>query len=229
MNRYAWVLLWVPSMIAVPCFGQFHNYNVFIDHQFVDSVTLGDRALIARIGLYSDLWFCPSISITHGYYPDDGRFDLVNSSKPADPSARYFDLYFAPQRLGPDSTTVGIDMHLGGVRTCGGDRVGGTKIGGTGILPLNEVSSDPKVKVVELTPDPFIAGIHVLCSLTTSSPVSISLFDIGGRQVRAVRRDCGEGTNTFDLDVTSLPAGFYWYIVQGDNWIRGGKVMKLSQ
>lgn len=72
-------------------------------------------------------------------------------------------------------------------------------------------------------------GFWLNISLVQSEDLHISLFDITGRLVRSVESVCPAGPNEISLDASSLPAGCYWYVLRGGEWMRSGKVMKLSE
>jgi hypothetical protein len=59
--------------------------------------------------------------------------------------------------------------------------------------------------------------------------VSIVIFNLTGRIVRTVERECTEGPNELTIDGSSLPPGPYWYVARAGEWMRSGKLIKLAE
>ncbi len=60
-----------------------------------------------------------------------------------------------------------------------------------------------------LTPNPVTTNLHAVFQSTATQSVNIGIFNSNGIQVRSYVRSAVTGTNTWDFDVATLPAGIY--------------------
>ncbi|MDB5253478.1 MAG: hypothetical protein JWP27_2647 [Flaviaesturariibacter sp.] len=65
-----------------------------------------------------------------------------------------------------------------------------------------------------LTPNPVLTVIHAAFISTRSETVQVSIFNGSGIQVRSYTRPASLGLNTWEFDITTLPAGIYSMSVQ---------------
>lgn len=89
-------------------------------------------------------------------------------------------------------------------------------------LPESETQSQ-----TEVYPNPSSDRIHVRCVVREPQPVRMALFDVTGR---LVRKGAGEyllqGAHTLTLDVTGLPSGIYFLMIDREN--EGRQVHKIT-
>ncbi len=89
-------------------------------------------------------------------------------------------------------------------------------------LPESETQSQ-----TEVYPNPSSDRIHVRCVVREPQPVRMALFDVTGR---LVRKCAGEyllqGAHTLTLDVTGLPSGIYFLMIDREN--EGRQVHKIT-
>jgi len=61
-------------------------------------------------------------------------------------------------------------------------------------------------------PNPFNATTVIRFSLAASADVSLTLYDLAGREIRSlIQKNCVSGANALSLDLTGLPSGLYLY------------------
>jgi hypothetical protein len=61
-------------------------------------------------------------------------------------------------------------------------------------------------------PNPFNATTVIRFSLAFSADVSLTLYDLAGREIRSlIQKNCISGPNALSLDLSGLPSGLYLY------------------
>jgi hypothetical protein len=88
--------------------------------------------------------------------------------------------------------------------------------GGIDILPKNlAVESLPAAFSFDVFPDPNNGTVFVKMMLEKPAALDITIVDIFGRTCKTQRSYGAPGGNTFSIDMTAMPAGAYFLIIQG--------------
>lgn len=99
----------------------------------------------------------------------------------------------------------------------------GECVGGTADVDPIE-SGSTALRLLEATPNPFGASTSIRYSLSTESPVELSVFDASGRLVRSLVSDVrGSGVHVVDWDGTTndgqaVSSGTYFYRLEVGDW-----------
>jgi hypothetical protein len=75
------------------------------------------------------------------------------------------------------------------------------------------------------------SGPSIIANITLAKSkfVRLLIYDLTGRIVRTLERECPEGPNELSIDGSSLPPGPYYYVARAGEWMRSGKLIKLAE
>lgn len=91
-------------------------------------------------------------------------------------------------------------------------------------VSVPEIAKTGNLNNLKVYPNPANTNTKLSFDLNNDSKVSISVFDMAGRQVIAQQNTLGAGKNEVDLDVSALKPGFYTYKVESEGQLVNGKL-----
>lgn len=91
--------------------------------------------------------------------------------------------------------------------------------GSTDFSPVVEVRNDgtvPSARIASISPNPAIGTTAMSYAVSNEGPVSISIYDMMGRERASITRDeyATVGSHTQALDLSGLPAGTYYVLLK---------------
>ena len=92
-------------------------------------------------------------------------------------------------------------------------------------LSVEEFKYDRSYNILQ---NPFYDRTSILLWNPIRERTSLSIFDVTGRIVRTIERECNAGQNEIEIDGSTLPPGAYWYVVRAGEWAQSGKLMKIE-
>lgn len=90
---------------------------------------------------------------------------------------------------------------------------------------LNDLSSH---NLVQAYPNPFNSSLNISYQINTANPVTITLFDLAGREVLSKTGLHQTGTGIININVPSLPTGRYNLIVRSDNFTKVVPILRFN-
>lgn len=66
---------------------------------------------------------------------------------------------------------------------------------------------------LRLSPNPVVGNLHVVFHSALAETVTLSIYNVNGTLVKSFTRGAAAGTNAWDLDLSTLPAGIYSLVV----------------
>lgn len=90
------------------------------------------------------------------------------------------------------------------------------------LMPIIDLAISTEVKHAGLTiskayPNPASSSITVPFSVETEGSAVITVIGMNGKVISSETINAGKGANTYNVDVTSLPSGSYFYSVSSNN------------
>ena len=98
--------------------------------------------------------------------------------------------------------------------------------GGDGKDRSVEGGNDVSKLTVKAFPNPFRNVVDLSINTGVDELINIDVLDINGRVVYNNSTDLQKGQNTYQLDLTHLPSGIYFYSLSTSKEIRTGKIIK---
>ena len=99
------------------------------------------------------------------------------------------------------------------------------------VVAVGEPGIAPRPRTFAV-PNPFSRTTTLSVVLDDAASLTVEVFDVGGRRVRALARDAerGVGTHAFvwdgrDADGHVVPAGVYYHRVQNGDRVTGGRMV----
>lgn len=77
-------------------------------------------------------------------------------------------------------------------------------------------------------PNPFRGAATISYVLSKPSTVEISLYDMTGKQMKAISYNAANGKNTYTLQADNMEAGFYMFRIEADNLVTIKKVLVIK-
>jgi hypothetical protein len=85
---------------------------------------------------------------------------------------------------------------------------------------------DRLVEAVTLFPNPTSGAFTLRVMLPDAQDAMITIFNAQGQQIQNARRSLGMGATDWEMNIGSLPAGFYWLQLQVGEGHRGFRILK---
>lgn len=96
------------------------------------------------------------------------------------------------------------------------------------IVTVGIIEASVNIGVVAISPNPVSNSTDINFTLQNASEVSISIFDIMGKEVKTITNSTeAAGFHSYTIDVTSLPSGNYVYRVVAGDAVSSGNIVKL--
>jgi len=96
----------------------------------------------------------------------------------------------------------------------------------TPVAELNSTSSESDVVIANVFPNPTNGKLNVILEASDSQNAQLRICDITGRTVLQHNATCTSGSNTFILDMESLPNGYYLLVIDNGNASSTMRVVK---
>jgi hypothetical protein len=96
----------------------------------------------------------------------------------------------------------------------------------TPIAELNSTPSESDVVIANVFPNPTNGKLNVILEASDSQNAQLRICDITGRTVLQHNATCTSGSNTFILDMESLPNGYYLLVIDNGNASSTMRVVK---
>jgi len=91
---------------------------------------------------------------------------------------------------------------------------------------LNSTPSESEVVIANVFPNPTNGKLNVILEASDSQNAQLRICDITGRTVLQHNATCTSGSNTFILDMESLPNGYYLLVIDNGNASSTMRVVK---
>ena len=96
----------------------------------------------------------------------------------------------------------------------------------TPVAELNSTPSESDVVIANVFPNPTNGKLNVILEASDSQNAQLRICDITGRTVLQHNATCTSGSNTFILDMESLPNGYYLLVIDNGNASSTMRVVK---
>ena len=96
----------------------------------------------------------------------------------------------------------------------------------TPVVDLNSTPSESDVVIANVFPNPTNGKLNVILEASDSQNAQLRICDITGRTVLQHNAVCTSGSNTFILDMESLPNGYYLLVIDNGNASSTMRVVK---
>jgi hypothetical protein len=96
----------------------------------------------------------------------------------------------------------------------------------TSAAELNSTSSSSDVVIANVFPNPTNGKLNVILEASDSQNAQLRICDITGRTALQYNAVCTSGSNTFILDMESLPNGYYLLVIDNGNASSTMRVVK---
>ena len=73
-------------------------------------------------------------------------------------------------------------------------------------------------------PNPFSGSTSIFVDLQKSTVVDVRIFDLNGKQIRQINKECNSGINDILIDLSGL-TGTYIYTLTSDEFLVSGKLI----